>query len=324
MPIIGHHEVEEARARNLVAAEGRAEHALQLPAELVGDVARRGAEHRREQHRRVGRVIALPGALRALEPHPGAEVRLAATATQGSGSSAKRRPQFGDRIAHVLDRRAEGEPRHLGAGHRVRGDHLVGAGVNQLALGLLDRRAGDHANLARELAGGERDEDVLGVGVHARDHGVGTFDPGVQQDLVVRGLRLDVGDPIVLGRLAVVGVLIDHDDLGVAGAEITCDLAAYASIPADDEVVCVGIDHLLNAALVQEAAELPGDEELGNCRQAVEERTYPEQLEDREDHAPAGVGGGGKRADGGDLVERPGQAEGDRGVLEQRERDRAR
>ena len=44
---------------------------------------------------------------------------------------------------------------------------------------------GDHAHLARELTGGKGDEDVLGVGVDAGDHGGGALDPGVQQHLVV-------------------------------------------------------------------------------------------------------------------------------------------
>ena len=52
-----------------------------------GDLARRGAEHRREQHRRVRRVVALAGALRALEPRLGGDrarrprTRRAPTAT---------------------------------------------------------------------------------------------------------------------------------------------------------------------------------------------------------------------------------------------------
>ncbi len=122
---------------------------------------------------------------------------------------------------------------------------------------------------------------------------------------------------------AILGVGIDHDDACVTGAEIARHLAAYASVAADDEVVCVGIDHLLDAALFQEAAELPGDEELGNRRQAVEERTYPEELEDREDYSTGIVVGSLQGADGRDLVQRPCAAVGDRGVLGHRERDRA-
>ena len=53
------HEVQEAGARDLGPLESLAEQPLQLGAKPLGDLARRRAEHGRQQHRGVRRVVAL-------------------------------------------------------------------------------------------------------------------------------------------------------------------------------------------------------------------------------------------------------------------------
>ena len=67
--------------------------------------------------------------------------------------------------------------------------------------------------------------------------------------------------------------------LGAGGPQVARDLPADAAEAADDVVVAEGIDHLLYPALLEHAAELARDEELRHRREAVEERTYAEQLE---------------------------------------------
>ena len=90
-------------------------------------------------------------------------------------------------------------------------------------------------------------------------------------------------------------------------AQVARDLAADAAEAADDEVVCVGVDHALGPPLVEQAAELAGDEELRHRRQAVEERTYAEQLQSDDHDPPGGVMWVLDRAERGDRVERPGE-----------------
>jgi len=63
MPLVGQEQVQEARARHLGPLERVAERARQLGRDALGDLARRGAESRCEQHRRVRRIVALPLAL---------------------------------------------------------------------------------------------------------------------------------------------------------------------------------------------------------------------------------------------------------------------
>src|ERR1019366_7990210 len=102
----------------------------------------------------------------------------------------------------------------------------------------------------------------------------------------------------------------------------TAHLAPDAAEAADDEVVCVGVDHALRAALVKQAAELAGDEELGDGREPIEEGTYAKYLQRDDDDAPGGVVGILDRAERGDRVKRPHEPPAERGALHEREQDR--
>ena len=98
VPGVGEEEVDEAGAGDLDpldAAALAAELALELGPEAAGDVARVFAERRREQHRRVGAVVAELGLRRPVERRLGAAGLALA---QGAGGLAHRRSQLGDRI----------------------------------------------------------------------------------------------------------------------------------------------------------------------------------------------------------------------------------
>ena len=73
-------------------------------------------------------------------------------------------------------------------------------------------------------------------------------------------------------------------------AQVARDLAADAAEAADDVVVGQGVDHPLRPALVEQLREVPGDEELGDRHQGVEERTDAEHDQDDLDDLPADVG----------------------------------
>ena len=171
------------------------------------------------------------------------------------------------------------DPGHLPAGGLVRRDDAIGARPQQLLLGVLRGGPRDDQDVVAQLAGGQRDEDVLGVGVDARDHAPGPVDARLLEHVVLGGLVLDVRDPRLGGVLTMLGVHVDHDERRADPLQVTGDLAADAAESADDVVVGVGVDHLLGAPLLEQAAELARDEELRHRRQPVEERTYAEQLE---------------------------------------------
>ncbi len=103
VPAVGERQVQEARPGHLEAGEQLTEAHLQIAAQLGGDIARRGAERGCQQHRRVGGVVALAGALGALELGHGTVADLAVAATaRGRCGGVQRRSQLGDRIvAHA-------------------------------------------------------------------------------------------------------------------------------------------------------------------------------------------------------------------------------
>jgi len=81
VPAVRHEQIEEARAGDLYALDGRAQPLPQPLAEPLRDHPRRLAHGRRQQHRRVGRVVAEVGPRGAVE----LQARAAAVARQVGG-----------------------------------------------------------------------------------------------------------------------------------------------------------------------------------------------------------------------------------------------
>ena len=69
-PLVGDEQVHEARPSDLEALEAAAETPCELRAQLLGHLARRALQARREQQRGIGRVVAEVGPRRALERDP--------------------------------------------------------------------------------------------------------------------------------------------------------------------------------------------------------------------------------------------------------------
>jgi hypothetical protein len=181
-------------------------------------------------------------------------------------------PVLGVDVHRAGDVGVQRQPRHLGAGGLVRRDDPVGTGAAQLVLRLLERGAGDDRDVRAQLAGGQRDEDVLGVGVHAGDHRAGALDAGVAQRVVLGRLGEDEAHPRPTGVLAVARLLVD-DHVGRArGAQVARDLAADPPEAADDEVVGEALGHAAGAAVGEHGRELTGDHQLGQADQRVEQR----------------------------------------------------
>ena len=81
------------------------------------------------------------------------------------------------------------------------------------------------------------------------------------------------------------------------------------------------VDHPQGPAFAEQIPEVPGDEELGDRHQRVEERTHAEDLEDDLERAGGGLAGVGDRTDRGDRVEGPLEREADRHALDRGEAD---
>ena len=94
-PGVGHEQVQEARARHLPAVEVLAQRRLELGSDPLGDLAGRRAQHGRQQHRCVGRVVTLVVALGALDPH--LRRRRPGAPADGVGSTSDRGRETGQR-----------------------------------------------------------------------------------------------------------------------------------------------------------------------------------------------------------------------------------
>ncbi len=98
---------------------------------------------------------------------------------------------------------------------------------------------------------------------------------------------------------------VDDHEVDARGLQVAGDLAPDAAEAADDVVVGERVDHPLHAPDAEQVAEVPRDEELGDCCERVEERTDAEDGEhDLHDLAGDGVRLR-KAADGCGGVERP-------------------
>ena len=100
-------------------------------------------------------------------------------------------PVLGRDLERAADLRVQRQARHLRAARLVRRDHARRAGAQELGLDRLVGRPRDDRDVGPQAAHRERDEDVVGVGVHARDDAAGAHHAGRAQDLVVGRLALD-------------------------------------------------------------------------------------------------------------------------------------
>ena len=100
-------------------------------------------------------------------------------------------PVVGD-VDRAADLRVQREPRHLGARGLVRRDHAVGAGAQELLLGVLGRGAGDDrrcrgrssraVSVMKMFSASESTQAMIAAGA---------LDPRLREHLVVGGLALD-------------------------------------------------------------------------------------------------------------------------------------
>ena len=82
-----------------------------------------------------------------------------------------------------------------------------------------------------------------------------------------------------------------------------------------------GVHDSLPSTLVEQAGDLPGNEELGDRNERIEERTDTEHDQQNLEDLPARGLGRRDRPNGCDRVERPDEANPERGVLGERKAD---
>ena len=171
LPRVGHEQVHEARPGDLPPLQVLTERRLELAADPLGDLSRRRAQHGRQQHRRVGRVVALLLALGAFDPQ--LHGRLAVSAADrrrglahGRGQIVKRRTGGirGAQIGHPDSVTIQPAPEHrssrtLSSGRaRARGS----CGAIELLEQHHARRAGGAASSAPATGDGRRVSDRWG------------------------------------------------------------------------------------------------------------------------------------------------------------------
>ena len=101
MPAIGEEEVDEPGAGDLDSLGARSQSRPKLVAKQLCDLSRRLIPSRRQQHRRVGRVVAELGLRGALERRGERLLGVAKRVRRGDDAAA----QLGEGVGHVADTR---------------------------------------------------------------------------------------------------------------------------------------------------------------------------------------------------------------------------
>ena len=138
-----------------------------------------------------------------------------------------------DDVEEIGDVRLKRERGHPTSPDQLRVDGPVGAGSDQLGLRGLGAGAGDDHQIRTQRSAGQRDVDVVGVGVECGDQRVGAADAGRFQDAVIGdvaeyGRVLEALEP---GRVAV-----DDDQVLPGRAEVLRARPAHPAPAADDHV----------------------------------------------------------------------------------------
>jgi hypothetical protein len=200
----------------------------------------------------------------------------------------------------------EHEGRHALPTEELRVDDPVGPGAGELPLGGLLAHPGDDEQIRSQGAGGDREEQVVGVRREGGHEHAGPLDPRRPQHTLIGGVALQGGD----GQAGqAVGVAVDHHHVGAPGGDEGGDAAPDAPVAADDHVPGPVGDAPFHPPPPQELPELPVDHGLDETAQDVDRRAHaPEDQHHREQSLPGGHGldlAEADRRDRGDgLVER--------------------
>ena len=180
-------------------------------------------------------------------------------------------------------------------------DHLVRSCAQELFGGGVLGAAGQDKDLRIQLAGGQGDVEVLGVGLHHADDGAGPLDAGLAQHLVRSGVPLDDQSAQFKNLLGFVGLLPDHDQGKPPLVQLLGDDFSHPAVAADDHVPGKAGRLAFHAIPPEEVSNLAFHDELGDHGEDVQGCADAEQ----DQHDGEGPPGGIQRsylavADGGD------------------------
>jgi hypothetical protein len=152
------------------------------------------------------------------------------------------------------------------------GHHVVRPRSVQLHLVLDGARPCQDGRRRGEPSGGQRDHDVVRVGVDGRDDRAGAGDAGLGQGGIDGRVTDDVRRARRLEDRRLPRILLHDDVLEALAREPVHDLTPRASVTADDHVIVQLVDHLVHPSPLDVAAEVSLDQELRAADRAVGDR----------------------------------------------------
>jgi hypothetical protein len=148
--------------------------------------------------------------------------------------------------------------------------------------------AGHDEQVGIQLACGQRDVDVVGIGRQRADQAAGTFDARLQKHCVLGGVALDAEKlflPKVPQRL---GVFLDHHERHGFGDQLLTHDAAHAAEAADDEVIGQLRDLSFHFAPPKGSLKLPLDDLPCNQARAVQDDAQAAENQQHGKELPGG------------------------------------
>jgi len=142
----------------------------------------------------------------------------------------------------VRDLRPHGQHGHVAPARDVRRDHAVRAGPQQAVGRFRLARPGHDEDVRVQRPGGERDVDVLGVGVDGAHEAPGPLHAGLPEDGLRRRRADQVRDAVVSHEVLEVFPLVDHDERHALRLELPGNGLPDPAVGAHDVVVPQVVD----------------------------------------------------------------------------------
>ena len=132
---------------------------------------------------------------------------------------------------------SQGRCRHGPAATDVGTHHLVGAGEQQFALGLLAVGAGNQTAVGRHAPGAEHHVEVGGVVGQGGHQGPAAVDARLEKGFIQGGVGGYHRQAALFGRVPALTVHLNHQQRHVFPGELFGDFAADTAVAAEDDMV---------------------------------------------------------------------------------------
>src|SRR5437773_641378 len=193
------------------------------------------------------------------------------------------------RVQHVHKGRVHRQLSHPVTGHAVRRDDAVGAGQLEPPRRIGAPGPGDDEEAGVQRSGREGDVDRAFIRIDSRDQAARALDPGLLEDLLARGIALDMETVFVLQTLRGLWGLLDDRVAHLVLFELDGDLRSDAAVSTDDVVIAELVEPSSQLTLSPVEAEVVLCQRLGENAEPVEHRTHTDDDQGRREY-PAGGG----------------------------------